>query len=125
NVVEKLQLNLSVFEKKKPLDIDLYSESPVTLEYSGPDSLSSPPDTQLVIKVLSSTKFSIEGRPEVEINFGAGLPVADGLLTIGAAPDKFERYVGRELLIRLAGSAKVSSYYTSRLKVFAVNNKAN
>lgn len=125
NVVQKLQLHLRVFEVARPLDKDLYSVAPLRLIFTGTDSSTIPADTQMVIQVISEEVFCLKGQPGVELRFGSAVPAGNGLLTIKAVQDRIRDYVGKELLLKIASPEVISGYYTSRLKVFAVNNKAN
>lgn len=127
-VVEKFNLHISVYEKKQPINADLYPGHPfdVSIQYTKPNKEVA--DTQLVIKVVSATHFAFnDGSSSKSGNHAFGSPILTsfGKVSFNARPDKVQRYIGKEILIHFRPVDVVVGQFLSRLKVDAVNNKAN
>jgi len=126
NVVDNLNLNISVFEEKKPIDVELYQNSPFKVLPSGEDSLLSLLDTVINIKIISSTKYQVYSNSNIrEYTFGEPFSMKFGRIRILPNFGLINDYIGKNLRIHFKPSEEVAGVYLGRLKVDPINNKAN
>jgi tyrosine-protein kinase Etk/Wzc len=126
NVVDNLSLNISIFEEKNPLDIELYHNSPFLVLPSGEDSLLSLMDTVINVKIVSLYKYQVFSKSGTkDYKFGEPFSMKFGRIRVLPNFGYINNYVGKKLRIHFKPSEEVAGIYLGRLKVDPVNNKAN
>lgn len=127
-VVEKFNLNVSVFENSRPTNKDLYPDHPILVSVERPAVKRAFQDSQMVVRINSRTELSLFNEIDGSVRnytFGEKLSTSFGMVVLNPNPLKFKQFIGKDLIIQFRPVNAVVSQFLKNLKVEAVNNKAN
>ena len=127
-LVKKFRLNVSILEKHQPTHIDHYPNYPFSVNVLFSDSLSIPQVSQFSIQILNNQTYKLESEKDniSEIYlFGTKVSNSSGSFTIEPSSAFLNAHIGKTFLVSLTNEDAAISAYQKKLKVEAVNNKAN
>ena len=127
-LVKKFRLHVSILEKHQPTLIDHYPNYPFSVNVLFSDSLPIPQSSQFSIQILSNQTYKFESEKdnvsEIYV-FGTKVSNSSGSFTIEPSRKSLTAHIGKTFLVTLSNEDAAISAYQKKLKVEAVNNKAN
>ena len=127
-LVKKFRLNVSILEKHQPTLIDHYPNYPFSVNVLFSDSLPIAQSSKFSIQILNNKTYKFESETdnisEIYV-FGTKVSNSSGSFTIEPSTTFLKAHIGKTFLISLTNEDAAISAYQKKLKVEAVNNKAN
>lgn len=124
-VVAKLNLHISLFEEKQPIDKDLYPEFPIQLNFIAKNEEPQWKDTSFSMRILSDKQFQLKNEAKETLTFGTTLLTSFGTLRPEAIFGRTKDFIGKEIRIQFKPIEQVTNHFLNQLKIEPVNNKAN
>jgi tyrosine-protein kinase Etk/Wzc len=119
-MVEQLKLNVTYFLKERPRESEVFSTSPLHLEYATTDPGNAEVWGEWVIIPRSAGRFKVltaEGEEKGEFDFGSPMPVDFGTVTITPTSHFNNWYFGKEIIIRLSPIVVAADIYRNAVQV--------
>jgi capsular exopolysaccharide synthesis family protein len=127
-LVKKFHLNVSILEKHQPTNIDLFPNYPFSINISEYDSLPISYSSKFSIQILNNQTYKFESETdnvsEIYV-FGTKVSNSAGSFTIEPSTRFLKAHIGKTFLVSITNEDAAISAYQKKLKVEAVNNKAN
>jgi len=124
-VVEDLKLNISFLVARTPLDLELYSASPVELRFSADDTSFTGKSAFFEYKRINDAEFEIySGGVKTKYAYGKMLNLGFGNFSI-LPNDPKNPYRDEKISVYIQPISNAASAYSAKLKVEPVNSKSN
>ena len=127
-LVKKFHLNVSILEKHQPTNIDFFPNYPFSVNVTEYDSLPISQTRQFSITILNSKTYTFESEKDnisETCVFGANVKSPSGSFTLIPSITFLNAHIGKTFLVTLTDEDAAITAYLKKLKVEAVNNKAN
>lgn len=128
NVVKKLGLNVVYYTKGSIRTSEAYKSTPVSVNFSLPDSVLHKADTSFTVKINSKTGFRIynqDGDDIGDYGFGEKVNFQDGKITVLPRFENLEELNSREVLVQVKPLAKVTLAYQENVQVAPVDKNTS
>ncbi|SFW65218.1 capsular exopolysaccharide family [Sinomicrobium oceani] len=128
NVVKKLGLNVVYYTKGSIRTSEAYKSTPVSVNFSLPDSVLHKADTSFTVKINSKTGFRIynQGGDDIgDYGFGEKVNFQDGKITVLPRFENLEELNSREVLVQVKPLAKVTLAYQEKVQVAPVDKNTS
>ncbi|MFK7813532.1 MAG: GumC family protein [Maribacter sp.] len=119
-VVETLGLNLRIIEIGKIKNRELYSNSPIQVNFISPDSLIENKNLDFYIKLISETAFSYketEDSAAQMIEFGKNVITPLGEVVITPNLEDYEKWVSLDLKIQVRPVVEIAEVYKEKTSI--------
>ncbi|NIK91903.1 polysaccharide biosynthesis tyrosine autokinase [Mangrovimonas sp. CR14] len=128
--IKDLKFNIQYFVEGRINDHETYSNPPISINFSEPDSLIYKVDTTLTIKINSGTQFLLKGadfsklktKKEKDLddegtihNFGEPVTTSFGDITITPRIGEYAAKIGSRITVKISPIEKVASDYKGKL----------
>ena len=124
-VIEELKLNISFYVERTPLDLELYSASPIELRFSADDTSFTDKSTAFEYKRINDSEFEIvSGGRTQKCVYGQMLNLGFGNFSI-LPGDVSNPYKNEKIGVSILPVSNCAAAYSVKVKVEPVNSKSN
>jgi tyrosine-protein kinase Etk/Wzc len=119
-LTNKLKLNTRIFEVGNVIESEIYKNTPINLNFIGPDSLINKSEYNFYITIQSNINFGYaeeKDLPEISYSFGKNIQTPLGDIVITPNLRLFSSYVGKTIKVSVSPIDLVAGYLKENIEI--------